>query len=145
VPGIGGRAPAEVPRRRLSSIVQPRMEEVFGLVRERVEKMGHWKHVKGGVVLTGGGALMQGAPELAQEMFQMPVRVGNPITLGGLVEEYRSPLFATAVGLVLMGAEDSQPPEARGQRPPERQGKTKNSDGSGTLGRLADWIRKGFF
>jgi cell division protein FtsA len=73
VPSVGGRAPAETPRRRLCSIVQPRMEEVFGMVRERVEKMGHWKHIKGGVVLTGGGALMQGAAELAQEMFQMPV------------------------------------------------------------------------
>ncbi len=88
---------------------------------------------------------MQGVAELAQDMFQMPVRIGNPITVGGLVEEYRSPLFATAVGLVLMGAEDSQPPEARGQRPPERQGKGKASEGSGALSRLAEWIRKGFF
>jgi cell division protein FtsA len=147
LPGVGGRAPAEAPRRRLASIVQPRMEEVYGMVRERVEKMGHWKHIKGGVVLTGGGALMQGAAELAQEMFQLPVRVGNPITLGGLVEEYRSPLYATAVGLVLLGAESSQPPEAKGPRQPERQGKGKGkpSEGDGTLARLADWIRRGFF
>ncbi len=132
MPGIGGRAPVETPRRRLSSIVQPRMEEIFGMVRERIEKMGHWKHIKGGVVLTGGGALMQGAAELAGDLFQMPVRIGNPITVGGLVEEYRSPLFATAVGLVLMGAEESQPPEARGQRQPDRQGKGK-AEGGGTL------------
>ena len=117
------------------------------MVRERVEKMGHWKHIKGGVVLTGGGALLQGAAELAQQMFQMPVRVGNPITLGGLVEEYRSPLYATAVGLVLMGADESQPPESRGQRPIDRQGKGKagTAAGSGALGRIVDWIRKGFF
>jgi cell division protein FtsA len=147
IPGVGGRAPAETPKRRLCSIVQPRMEEIFGMVRERVEKMGHWKHIKGGVVLTGGGALLPGLPELAQEMFQMPVRIGNPITLGGLVEEYRSPLYATAVGLVLLGAEESQPPEARGQRAAERQGKGKPrpSDGVGTLGKIADWIRRGFF
>ena len=125
VPGIGGRSPAETPRRRLCSIVQPRMEEIFGMVRERVEKMGHWKHIKGGVVLTGGGALMQGTAELAQDIFQMPVRVGNPITLGGLVEEYRSPLYATAVGLVLMGAEDSQPQEPGGRD--RRNGRPKNS------------------
>jgi cell division protein FtsA len=147
VPGVGGRAPVETPRRRLASIVQPRMEEVFGMARERVEKMGHWKHIKGGVVLTGGGALMQGAAELAQEMFQMPVRVGNPITLGGLVEEYRSPLYSTAVGLVLLGAEGSEPQEPRGARQGERtgKGKPKPSEGDGTLSRIADWIRKGFF
>ena len=116
------------------------------MVRDRVEKMGYWKHIKGGVVLTGGGALMQGAPELAQEMFQLPVRVGNPITLGGLVEEYRSPLYATAVGLVLLGAESSAPPEARGgPRPTERSGKQRPSDGEGRLSRFAEWIRKGFF
>lgn len=147
VPRVGGRDPAEIPRRRLSSIVQPRMEEVFGMVRERVEKMGHWKHIKGGVVLTGGGALMQGVAELAQDRFQLPVRIGNPLSLGGLVEEYRSPLYATAVGLVLMGAEASQPQESRGQRPLERQVKSraKTREGNGTLERLADWIRKGFF
>ena len=147
VPKVGGRDPAEIPKSRLCSIVQPRMEEVFGMVRERVKKMGHWKHIKGGVVLTGGGALMQGVAELAQEMFQMPVRIGNPITLGGLVEEYRSPLYATAVGLVLMGAEAQQPQEARGQRPVDRQGKgrSKSREGGAGLERFADWIRKGFF
>jgi cell division protein FtsA len=146
VPGVGGRAPAETPRRKLASIVQPRMEEIYGMVRERVEKMGYWDRIKGGVVLTGGGALMQGAAELAQEMFQMPVRIGNPITLGGLVEEYRSPLYATAVGLVLLGAEGAEPPEQKSQRPGERQAKAKSkSEGGGLFGRLADWIREGFF
>jgi cell division protein FtsA len=147
VPGIGGRAPVETPRRRLASIVQPRMEEVFGMVRERVEKMGYWNRIKGGVVLTGGGALMQGAPELAAEMLGLPVRVGNPIALGGLVEEYRSPIFATAVGLVLLGAEESMPEEGRGQRPAERPGKAKAKlpEGRGAASRIADWIKKGFF
>jgi cell division protein FtsA len=144
VPGVGGRSPAETPRRRLASIVQPRMEEVYGMVRERVEKMGHWRHIKGGVVLTGGGALMQGAAELAQEVFQMPVRVGNPVTLGGLVEEYRSPIYATAVGLVLLGAESMEGPEQRPSRGQDRQVKGKAAS-EGTLSRLADWIRKGFF
>ena len=147
VPGVGGRSPAETPRRKLSSIVQPRMEEIYGMVRERVEKMGYWDRIKGGVVLTGGGALMQGAPELAQEMFQMPVRIGNPITLGGLVEEYRSPLYATAVGLVLLGAESAEPPDQKSQRSGDRQSKprSKSEGGEGFFGRITDWIREGFF
>jgi cell division protein FtsA len=115
------------------------------MVRERVEKMGYWDRIKGGIVLTGGGALMQGAPELAQEMFKMPVRIGNPITLGGLVEEYRSPLYATAVGLVLLGAESAEPPDQKLQRSGERQAKSKSSGGEGLFGRLADWVREGFF
>ena len=151
VPGIGGRAPAETPRRKLCSIVQPRMEEILMMARDRVEKTGHWSQVKGGIVLTGGGALLQGVGELAQEVFQLPVRVGNPATFGGLVEEYRSPLYATAVGLVLMGADESAPPEDRGQRPglkaSERPGKGKATpkEGRGSLERFADWVRKGFF
>ena len=147
VPGVGGRSPAETPRRKLSSIVQPRMEEIYGMVRERVEKMGYWDRIKGGVVLTGGGALMQGAPELAQEILQMPVRIGNPITLGGLVEEYRSPLYATAVGLVLLGAEGTEPPDQKPQRSGDRQAKprSKSEGGDGLFGRIADWIREGFF
>jgi len=142
VPSVGGRAPVENSRRKLCSIVQPRMEEILTMARERVEKMGHWRHIKGGVVLSGGGALMQGVPELALQIFGMPVRVGNPITLGGLVDEYRSPVWATGVGLVLLGAESIAPEQRRaGARETGRQEKNK---GPG-IGKFFDWIRNGFF
>ena len=108
------------------------------MARERVEKMGHWRHIKGGAVLTGGGALMQGAAELAQEIFEMPVRVGNPITVGGLVEEYRSPVYATGVGLVLLGAE-SIAPERRAEA-----ARTEKAKGP-SLGKIFDWLKNGFF
>ena len=74
------------------------MEEIFRLVRERVEKMGYWRLIKGGVVLTGGGALMPGAAELAYEVFGLPVRTGAPTSLGGLVEEYRNPVVLDGGG-----------------------------------------------
>ncbi len=141
VPGVGGRAPAETSRRKLCTIVQPRMEEIFRMSRERVEKMGHWRHIKGGVVLTGGGALMQGASELAQEIFGMPVRVGNPITLGGLVDEYRSPVFATGVGLVMLGAEAAQMDTRRDGGKQEKAKAPKEA----TLSRIVDWFKRGFF
>ncbi len=138
VPGVGGRPPQEVSRQRISSILQPRMEEIFGIARDRVEQMGYSRYVKGGVVLTGGGALMPGAAELATSVFGLPARVGSPFTVGGLVEEYRSPLYSTAVGLVLAGAERAGPrtPEARpvAERP-----------GSGLAGRILEWFRKEFF
>ncbi|HOX47816.1 MAG TPA: cell division protein FtsA [Spirochaetia bacterium] len=138
VPGVGGRPPVEISRRKLCTIAQPRMEEILRMARERVEKMGHWRHIKGGAVLTGGGALMQGAAELAQEIFEMPVRVGNPITVGGLVEEYRSPVYATGVGLVLLGAE-SIAPERRAEA-----ARTEKAKGP-SLGKIFDWLKNGFF
>ena len=81
--------------------------------------------------------LMQGAPELAEQIFGMPVRVGNPITLGGLVEEYRSPIYATGVGLVLLGAESLAPEERREASRPEKS--------ESSVGRLLDWLKHGFF
>ncbi len=141
VPGVGGRAPTEIPRRKLCSIVQPRMEEIFRMSRERIENMGYWRRIKGGVVLTGGGALMQGVPELASEIFGMPARIGYPLTVGGLVEEYRSPIYATGVGLVLLGAESIAPEEGKGgQREAAKPEKSESA-----VGRFWDWIKHGFF
>lgn len=157
VPGIGGRAPAEVPRRKLCSIVQPRMEEILRMAKERVEKMGYWKLIKAGIVLTGGGALMPGTAELAQSIFGLPVRVGAPVSVGGLENEYRNPQYATAVGLVLLQADTLMPApgaasgsrqaggRAAGGRPAGgRAGKTEKRKRAG-IGHIVDWIKNGFF
>jgi cell division protein FtsA len=79
------------------------------MVRERVEKKGYMKHLGGGVVLTGGGALLPGTVELAQEVFDTAARVGQPGNLGGIGSQYQSPEYATAVGLVLYGDEIGAP------------------------------------
>ena len=138
VPGVGGRPPQEVSRQRIASIIQPRMEEILGIARDRVEQMGYARHIKGGIVLTGGGALLPGAAELASSLFGLPARIGAPFTVGGLVDEYRSPVYSTAVGLVLAGAERIAPraPEAR----PDSERK-----GPGLMARILDWFRKEFF
>ncbi len=138
VPGVGGRPPQEVPRQRIASIVQPRMEEILGIARDRVEQMGYGRHIKGGVVLTGGGALLPGAAELASSLFELPARVGIPFTAGGLVDEYRSPLYSTAVGLVLLGDERAGP---RKQEPRP----AGENAGPGIAGRILDWFKKEFF
>jgi cell division protein FtsA len=104
IPGVGGRPPRKVGRRRIAEIVQPRMAEIFGMVREQIERKGYLHHLGGGVVLTGGGSLVAGAADLAAEIFGLPARIGYPVRLGGLVEEYANPMFATGVGLVLHGA-----------------------------------------
>lgn len=109
IPGVGGRPPLAVQRADISGIIEPRMMEIFQMVRERVEKKGYLKHLGGGVVLTGGGALLPGTVELAQEVFETAARVGQPGNLGGIGSEYQSPEYATAVGLVLYGDEVGAP------------------------------------
>ena len=103
VPGVGGRPPQAIPKSQILAIIGPRMEETFKLVKEELDKLSFSRPLGGGVVLTGGGAQLLGAVELASRVFKLPVRVGYPLPVGGLVEEYRSPAFATAVGLVLEG------------------------------------------
>jgi len=104
IPGVGGRAPRTIVRSELVEIVQPRMAEMLGMIREQIDSKGYLNILGGGVVVTGGGSLLAGCAELATEIFNLPARVGYPIKLGGLVEEYRNPIFATGVGLVLAGA-----------------------------------------
>jgi cell division protein FtsA len=103
VPGLGGRAPFHIHRSLILSIVKPRMTEIFQLVKSKVEENSQLRMLGGGVVLTGGGANLPGAADLAAEVFNMPVRIGNPLSVGGLVDDYRNPAYATAVGLVLEG------------------------------------------
>ncbi len=104
VPSVGGRPPRKLPRRILAEIIEPRMEEVFSLVQREIEVSGFADVVASGLVLTGGTALMEGMPELAERVLGMPVRRGLPRGVGGLVDVVRNPKFSTGVGLVLYGA-----------------------------------------
>lgn len=101
IPGVGGRPPLSARRSDIAGIIEPRMAEIFTLVRERIEKKGLKNKLGGGVVLTGGGALLTGAVELAQDVFQTAARVGQPGNLGGIASHYQRPDFSTAVGLLL--------------------------------------------
>ena len=101
VPGVGGRADKEIPRQLLASMIEPRMEEIFTLANKEVRK-NHFADLLGaGVVLTGGSSLLTGAVELAEQIFEMPVRRGVPSGLSGLMENVRDPRYATGVGLIL--------------------------------------------
>jgi cell division protein FtsA len=107
IPGVGGWPTASIPRKEMCRIIQSRMSETFSMVKEQVEKKGYLKHLGGGVVLTGGGALMPGAADLARAVFGIPARIGFPKEVGGLVAEYKNPAYAAAVGLVMYAAEIS--------------------------------------
>lgn len=102
IPGVGGRAPASVPKTDICHILQPRMRELFMLVREQIVQRTTIRQLSGNIVLVGGGAQMMGIVELAQEVFNTEaVRIGIPSTLGSAVPEYRTPEYATAAGLLV--------------------------------------------
>jgi cell division protein FtsA len=113
VPSVGERPPRRLARQTLAEIVEPRFEELFGLVRDELRRSGFEELIAAGVVITGGSAKMEGAVELAEEVFHMPVRLGSPQYVEGLLDVIRNPIHATGVGLLLYGYESMV---RRGQR-----------------------------
>jgi len=103
VPRVGGRPPQSMPRQVMAQLLEPRMQELFELVREELDRSGYRELVAAGVVLTGGSSLLEGTQELADEIFELPVRIGRPQDIGGLVDVVNSPIFATGVGLIKYG------------------------------------------
>jgi cell division protein FtsA len=106
VPSVGERPPRRLARQTLAEIVEPRYEELFGLVRDELRRSGFEELIAAGVVITGGSAKMEGAVELAEEVFHMPVRLGAPQYVEGLMDVIRNPIHATGVGLLLYGNEN---------------------------------------
>ncbi|HYA14758.1 MAG TPA: cell division protein FtsA, partial [Syntrophales bacterium] len=104
VPSVGGREPREVTRQILGRIIEPRTEEILNLAYKEVIKSGYEDILAAGVVLTGGTSIMEGITELAEHVFNMPVRRGCPTGVGGLTDVVNSPMYATGVGLVLYGS-----------------------------------------
>ena len=108
VSSTGGREPRVMSRQVLAEIIEPRMEEMLRLVHRELIRSGFDEFMTAGVVLTGGSVLLDGTAELAEEIFGMPVRIGYPTGVGGLVDVVNSPAFATGVGLVLYGARNGE-------------------------------------
>jgi cell division protein FtsA len=144
---MGGQPPMKIPRSHIYAIVKPRMEEIFDLIKQKLDCLGLSRPLSGGLVLTGGGAALSGVAELAGEIFKMPVRIGVPIrfaNLGGLIDDFRMPAYATAIGLVLEG--DRREMEEKNERDPLLWSKPQiNRNASGTLGRIGKWIKDGLF
>ena len=103
VPSMGGRNPRTISREILCEIIEPRLEEIFQLIQREIAKSGQEDSLASGMVMTGGSTLLPGMIEMAEEIFNMPVRMGIPSHVGGLVDVVSSPAYATGVGLVLYG------------------------------------------
>lgn len=104
VPSVGGRSPRVLSRQILAEILEPRMEEVYTLVQQEIARSGYEDMIAAGIVLTGGTSMLEGAMELAEQVFNLPVRRGTPRGIGGLVDVVKNPMYATGVGLVQLGS-----------------------------------------
>src|ERR1700760_3876468 len=108
VPSVGDRPARRLARQTLAEVVEPRYEELFGLVREELRRSGFEEVIAAGIVLTGGSAKMEGAIELAEEVFHVPVRLGLPQSVHGLSDVVSNPIFSTGVGLLLYARDNQQ-------------------------------------
>ncbi|MBI3812964.1 MAG: cell division protein FtsA [Nitrospinae bacterium] len=108
VPSTGGREPRVLSRQILSEIIEPRLEEIFNLIKREISISGYSDLIASGLVLTGGSAIMDGMTDMAEKIFKLPVRRGFPKGIGGLVDVVNSPMYATGVGLILFGLKNRQ-------------------------------------
>ncbi len=115
-PASAGTCRARRARRVLSDIIEPRVEEIFAVIRKRIEDTGMLEQLSAGAVVTGGGVLMEGMTEFAEEILGMPVRLGVPVGVRGITQLVAGPQYATGVGLVQYGANALARRRARSRR-----------------------------
>ena len=106
VPSIGDRPPREISRQNLAEIVEPRYEELMLLVQTELRRSGFEDIVAAGLILSGGSSKIEGLVDLAEEIFHMPVRIGVPQHVVGLIDVIRNPIYATGVGLLIFGKQN---------------------------------------
>ncbi len=128
VASVGGRQPRVMSRRILSEVLQPRAEEIFHQLWDEIRRAGYERSLNSGIVLTGGGSILDGMPEIADQIFDLPMRRGCPVGVGGLTDHVNNPAFATAVGLVMYARRNQMIEYNR-------------SVGVGTLSRVAGRLR----
>ncbi|MET0327793.1 MAG: cell division protein FtsA [Luteimonas sp.] len=135
VPSVGDRPARRLARQTLAEIVEPRYEELYGLIRDELRRSAFEEIIAAGIVLTGGSAKMEGAIDLAKEIFHMPVRLGLPQQVKGLSEAVQNPIYSTGVGLLLYARENTRGPVRRNPLP---------TDVSGVLERMKSWFQGNF-
>ncbi|MDD7804048.1 MAG: cell division protein FtsA [Endozoicomonas sp. (ex Botrylloides leachii)] len=135
VPSVGDRAPRELSRQALAEVVEPRYDELFSLIHSEIRRSGFEDLIPAGVVLTGGTSKIEGAVELAEEIFHMPVRLGLPQDVKGLKDVVNNPIFSTGVGLLHYGC--------KAQKDGHRE-TVLNNRGSTLMSRIKSWFQGNF-
>jgi len=136
VPSVGDRPARRLARQTLAEIVEPRYEELYGLIRDELRRSAFEEIIAAGIVLTGGSAKMEGAIDLAEEIFHVPVRLGLPQQVKGLAEAIQNPIYSTGVGLLLYARENTQGHST--------QRRTLPTNVSGVLERMKSWFQGNF-
>ena len=135
VPSVGDRPPRDLSRQALAEVVEPRYEELFTLIQSELRRSGFEDLIAAGIVLTGGTSKMEGAVELAEEIFHMPVRLASPQGVSGLADVVNNPMFSTGVGLLMYGLKQ----QGMGIVPP-----AKSEGGANVMERLKSWFTGNF-
>jgi cell division protein FtsA len=138
VPSIGERAPRQISRQALAEIIEPRYEELILLVQAELRRAGFEDLIAAGLVFTGGSSKVPGLVDLAEEIFHMPVRIGIPQFISGLVDVVRNPIYATGVGMVIYG-DKNRDPNARNVAL-----SGVDSSGEGIWAKMKSWFQGNF-
>ena len=143
VPGIAGRPPKEIKKSILSKIIQARVEEILEIVAIEVKRSGYGSEMSAGVVLTGGGSLLDGICPLANDVLGMDAKVGMPRGLtGGLVNEVKNPIYATGVGLVLHALQHNKQSGGQVMIPSSTQGSSVEKVMNRIAARMKSWFKE---
>jgi cell division protein FtsA len=132
VPAVGGRAPKKLSKGILAEILEPRVEEIFSLLKKELFSNGLENSFPAGFVLTGGSVVLEGITEIAESVFNVPVRIGEPNKIGGLKDIVKNPAYATGVGLVIFGSRASCKMDFK---------ETQARGFSGILNRMKQWFK----
>lgn len=135
VPSVGERPPRRLARQTLAEVVESRYEELLSLVQAELRRSGFEEKVAAGMVLTGGSAKMEGLVELAEEILHMPVRIGHPQQVNGLIDVVRNPVYATGVGLLHFAGKNARERSA---------GTLANGGAEGPWQRMKSWVQRSF-
>jgi cell division protein FtsA len=134
IPTVGERPGRHVSRRALAEVVEARYEELFNLVAAEIRRSGFEDIIAAGIVLTGGASKVEGAVELAERVFKVPVRIGVPQFVTGLTEVINNPVYATGVGLLIYGL----------QQRDNQQDASSPANFKGLWGRMRSWFQGNF-
>jgi len=135
-PSVGDRPPRRLARQTLAEVIEPRVEELFELVKSELRRSGFEELIGSGIVLTGGTSKMDGIVELAEEVFHVPVRLGMPGEIAGLSQVVKNPIYSTGVGLIQFGLQN----QASQERDKPRESYTLSS----VYQRMKSWFQGSF-